>query len=374
MIHHQVVIVGGGEAGLTVSARLLKECPGLDVAIIEPSDQHDYQRMWLMVGGGVIQPEEARRDKAPLMPQGAEWIRDAVVSFEPASDSLVTASGETISYKFLVVAPGIQAKWDLIPGLRESLGRNGVCSAYAFETLVATWDTIRDFAGGVALFTQPAGEIKCPSGSQEMCYMAEEHFRRTGVRSNTQMIFVSGAAALFPVAQYAQVLDQLAIEKGVEVSLELNLVEVRSATKQAAFRGGTSGEERVIDYDLLHVAPPMGPFDFVAQSELAGRGGWVEVDSHTLRHARFANVFGLGDASSLPTTKTAAAVRKQAPVVANNLIAALERRPLTAKYDGFSLCHILAGYDSVISAEIDYNGMPVQDCVARLLHLSPQHE
>ncbi len=371
MIHHQVVIVGGGEAGLSVAGRLLKESPGLDVAIIEPSEQHHCQRLWLMVGGGVIGPEESQRDRAALVPQGAAWIKDTVVSFDPGSDSLTTAGGESISYRYLVVAPGIQVKWDRVQGMREAVGRDGVCSAYTFETLIATWSSIRDFAGGVALFTQPTGQIKCPTGSQEMCYMAEEHFRNSGVRDATRMIFVSGEAALFPVPEYAKVLDQLASDKGVAVHLGLDLVEVRPASKQAVFRHLVSGEESVIPYDLLHIAPPMGPFDFVAQSELADEGGWVGVDPQTLRHARFPNVFGLGDASSLPTTKTAAAVRQQVPVLVSNLLASLERRPLSAKYDGFSLCFLVTGYESILRAEMGYNGLAVEDCVSRLLNLSP---
>lgn len=262
-------------------------------------------------------------------------------------------------------APGIQSKWDRVSGLRESLGRAGVCSAYTPQTLVTTWDNIRGFTGGVALFTQPAGLIKCPSGSQQMCFMAEEHFRQAGVRDKTQVIFVSGAASLFPVAQYAQELEELAKDKGVEVHLQFNLVEVRAASKQAVFRHVVSGEERVIGYDLLHVAPPMGPFDFVAHSDFADERGWVDVDRYTLRHTRFPNVFALGDAANLPTTKTAVAIRKQVPVLASNLIAALERRPLTAKYDGFSLCHIMAGYNSVLRTEVDYSQMLVQDVAAR---------
>lgn len=371
MIHHHVVIVGGGEAGLSVAGRLLNECSGMDVAIIEPSEQHDCQRLWLMVGSGVIRPEASRRGRAPLIPQGAHWIKDAVISFDPDNHCLTTASGDSISYRYLVVAPGIQMKWDRVRGLRGILGRDGVCSAYKFETLVATREIIRDFTGGVALFSQPAGQIKCPTGSQEMCYMAEEHFRHSGVRANTQMILVSGETALFPVPQYSKLLDQLAIDKGVAVHLGLDLVEVRPASKEAVFRQLTSGEERVLRYDLLHVAPPMGPFDFVAQSDLADEGGWVDVDPNTLQHARFPNVFSLGDASSLPTTKTAAAIRQQVPVLVSNLLASLERRPLSAQYDGFSLCNLVTGSEGILRAEMGYCGLPIEDCVSRLLNLSP---
>lgn len=372
MIHHQVVIVGGGEAGLSVAYKLLRKSPGLDVAIVEPSQQHYYQRMWLMAGSGVINPEASRREKEALIPKDVVWIKDAVKSFEPANNILHTAGGQTITYQYLVVVPGIETKWDLIPGLRESLGHNGVCSSYSHQALEATWAFIRDFSGGVAIFTQPSGEIKCPTGSQEMCYLAEEHFRYTGVRDRSQLILATGAPALYPIARFAHLLDKIAKEKRVIVNLRLNLVEVRAAAKQAVFHCLDTGEERVIGFDLLHVAPPMGPFDFVAQSEFADSNGWVDVDQHTLQQTRFPNVFSMGDTANLPTTKTAAAVRQQAPVLVDNLLSALAGQPLTAHYGGYALNNIVTGYKSVFKAETDYCGAEAEDCAARLLQLAPK--
>jgi len=373
VVHHQVVIVGGGEAGLIVSRRLLKACPGLDVGIIEPSEQYDCQRFWLMVGSGVLPARGSRRETSTLIPHEAHWVRDTVQSFDPAGDTLTTVGGVTVSYDFLVVAPGIQLNWDRVQGLREAVGRDGICSAYAFKTLVATWDSIRDFAGGVALFTQPSGQIKSPTGPLEMCYLAEEHFRRSGIRDHSQLIFTSGETSMFQVPQYSQILDRMAKEKGVAVHLGLDLIEVHPASHEAVFCNLASGEEVVIRYDLLHVAPPMGPCDFVAHSVLADEGGWVDVDPYTLRHSRFPNVFGLGDASSLPCTKTAAAIRQQAPILVTNLLAALERRPLTGKYDGGSNYNIVTGYESILRAELDYNGMIVEAPASELLRLSPQN-
>lgn len=370
MIHHQVVIVGGGEAGLAVAARLLADCPGMDVAVIEPSDQHDFKRMWMLVGGGLLKPEESRREKAALIPEGVHWIRESVATFAPESSSLTTRDGQTISYKFLVVAPGIQLNWHQILGLRESIGRGGVCSVYSFDAVVSTWDFIRTLSEGVALFTQPFGPIKCPYGSQEICYLAEEHFRRAGVRDKTRVILASGADDLFPVPEYREVLENLATERGVEMRMGIELVEVRSATKEAIFQDTHSGAEQVIRYDVMHVAPPMSALDFVAQSPMAGEGGWVDVDQHTLQHRRFPNVFGIGDASSLPTPKMGATIRYQVPVLVGNLLAGLEGRQIASRYDGYTTCPIVTGYDSVLIAEFDYGGMAASDGSTRLLDLS----
>lgn len=371
MIHHQVVIVGGGEAGLAVAARLLHDCPGLDLAIIEPSGQHDFKRMWMLVGGGVLQAGESRRDKATLIPEGARWVQESVTSFDPERSSLTTSDGETIAYKFLVVAPGIQLNWEHVRGLRESIGMGGVCSVYSFDTIASTWDFIRTLNEGVALFTQPFGPIKCPYGSQEICYLAEEHFRQSGVRDKMRVILASGADELFPVPEYRELLVNLAAERGVETRMGIELVEVRAATKEAIFRDTRSGAESVIRYDVMHVAPPMSALDFVAQSPLAGDGGWVDVDQHTLQHRRFPNVFGIGDGSSLPTPKMGATIRHQVPPLVANLLAWMERRPISARYNGYTTCPIVTGYDSVLIAEFDYNGITASGGPTQLLNFAP---
>lgn len=370
MTHHQVVIVGGGIAGLAVSDRLVKQCPGLDIAIIEPQSQHDNQRLWTMVGAGVLQPEYARRDKAELIPEGVTWIHDSVVALYPGYNAVATSRGADISYDYLVVAPGIQVNWDRVVGLRESVGKGGVCSVYSHATAASTWDFIRGLWQGNALFTHPSGSIKCMSGSQQMCYLADEHFRREGIRDQMRLIFLSGAPKLFPIPEYCELLEEVAAEKGVETHLGADLIEIRPTTKEAIFRRVETGEELVLRYGLLHVAPPMGPLDVFANSELAGKDGWVDVDRQTLQHVRFPNVFGLGDASSVPTVKTGAAAAHQAPVVVSNLVALMEGRPMTAKYSGFTACSVAAGYGQLLMAEFDYSQQPTPGTDVELLDLT----
>ena len=139
---HEVLIVGGGTAGLSVAARLCNA--GVrDVAIIEPSDKHYYQPLWTLVGAGVFDKQVTERDEADYIPEGATWIRDAVASFDPGNNAVKTKSGQTIAYEYLVVAAGIQLDWDKIEGLRETLGKNGVVSNYAYETVHTTWEAMR---------------------------------------------------------------------------------------------------------------------------------------------------------------------------------------------------------------------------------------
>jgi sulfide:quinone oxidoreductase len=359
------VIVGGGAAGLTVASQLLLAQPGLDVAILEPSADHYYQPGWTLVGGGVMTLEQTRRDEAGLIPEGCTWIQAAVARFDPEANRVITQDGDAIGYDVLVVATGIQLRWERIAGMPEALGRKGITSNYSREHVSYTWDTIRTFKGGTAIFTFPDTPIKCAGAPQKIMYMADDIFKATsGVGVNTQVLFCTAGAGIFGVPVYARVLQKVIERRGIKVLLRHNLKEVRADDQVAVFEvtdaeGQTSLQE--IPFAMIHVVPPMSAPDVVALSPLAtdAPGGWVDVDKFSTQHRRYANVFSLGDASSLPTSKTAGAVRGEAPVLVANLLAHLAGQPLQARYDGYSVCPLITGYDRVVMAEFDYDLEPV---------------
>ncbi|MEW6297874.1 MAG: FAD/NAD(P)-binding oxidoreductase [Thermodesulfobacteriota bacterium] len=357
-VRHQVVIVGGGTGGITVAARLRRTSKDLAIAIIEPSAKHYYQPLWTLVGGGVFPKEASEREEASVVPPGVTWMRDAVTEFDPENNTALTRDGKQVSYDFLVVAPGIQIDWDKVKGLREAIGRGGVCSNYAYEYVDATWESIRNFRGGNAIFTMPNTAIKCGGAPQKIMYLADDYFRRTGVRDRARVIFASAGSGIFAVKKYAAALNRVIARKGIETLYQHNLIEIRPQHKEAVFQRLDTNTEVVLSYDLLHVTPPMSAPDFVKRSPLANEAGWVEVDQYTLQHVRYPNVFSLGDASSLPTSKTGAAIRKQAPVLVKNLLAAAQGKPLPARYDGYTSCPLVTGYGRLILAEFDYDLQP----------------
>lgn len=360
-VHHQVIIVGGGTAGITVAARLTKGWLNKrDVAVIEPSDKHYYQPLWTLVGGGVVKKEVTEHTEASVMPRRARWIRDGVAEFHPDQNFVVTRGGQTITYDWLVVAVGIQINWGRIPGLKESIGKNGVCSNYSYDTVDSTWEILRDFVGGNAIFTHPSGAIKCGGAPQKIMYLAEDYLRRSGVRDKANVIFAAASPNIFAVDKYRVELEKVIERKHIDCRFRHELVEIRPESNEAVFKQLDTGESVVIPYDMLHVTPPMSAPDFIANSPLADKDGWVEVDKDTLQHQRFVNVFGIGDCSNLPTSKTGAAIRKQAPVLVANLKAAMAGTSLTAKYDGYTSCPIITGYGKLILAEFDYDRKPAE--------------
>lgn len=357
-IRHRVVIVGGGSGGITVAARLAKALPQGSIAVIEPSRKHYYQPLWTLVGGGVFPKQASERNEETLIPRGTTWIQDAATEFLPDENTVVTQSGKRVKYDYLVVAAGIQIDWGKIKGLQEAIGRDGVCSNYSYEYVDKTWEFIRNFKGGNAIFTQPLPPIKCAGAPQKIMYLADDHFRKAGVRGKSHVIFASATPTIFAVKKYAAALDKIVARKGIETYYKHNLVEIRGPEKEAVFENLDTKELLVLKYDMIHVTPPMSAPDFLKRSPLANEAGWVEVDKGSLQHVRYPNVFSLGDASSLPTSKTGAAIRKQAPVLVKNLLTVMKGQTAAPQYDGYTSCPLVTGYGKLILAEFDYDLNP----------------
>ena len=362
---HRVLIIGGGTAGISVAARLAN-AGTKDVAVLEPSAHHYYQPLWTLVGAGEARIEDTRRDEARYIPRGVTWLQDRAEDVDPVARVVSTRGGRRIGYDFLVVAPGIQLDWDKVKGLREALEqRPNVSSNYDVRYAPKTWEMLRAFQGGTALFTHPATPVKCAGAPQKIMYLAADHFQRRGVRDKAHILFASGGRVLFAVKEYAVVLEEVVKRYGIDTRYQHNLLEVRGEKNEAVFArtlaDGTP-EEVVLPYALLHVTPPQSAPDFIKRSALAWQDGahrgWVKADKHTLRHPEYPEVFALGDASDLPTSRTGAAIRKQAPVLVENLLAVMAGRTPPAKYDGYASCPLTTGYGKLLLAEFDYEGKP----------------
>lgn len=353
-----IVVVGGGTGGLSVAARLAAQLPPGSIALIEPSDKHYYQPIWTLVGGGVFDKTISERDQLDYVPDGVVWIKDRVAAFEPDAHTVVTAGGERLGYEQLVVALGMQLDWHKIDGLDGQLGQGGVCSNYRYDLVDSTWRTLDSVTEGNAIFTFPSTPVKCAGAPQKIMYLADEHLRRRGVRARVPVIFASAGKGIFGVERYARSLRKIVERKGILTHFRHELVAVRPQAREAVFRNLDDGSELILPYAMLHVVPPQSAPDVVKRSPLADAAGWVEVDKYTLQHVRFPDVWSLGDNSSLPTSRTGAAIRKQAPVLVDNLLAHRAGRPLLARYDGYSSCPLVTGYGKLILAEFDYDGRP----------------
>ncbi|HLI36676.1 MAG TPA: FAD/NAD(P)-binding oxidoreductase [Streptosporangiaceae bacterium] len=360
-IHHKIVIIGGGTAGISVAARL-RRLGQEDVAVIEPAGRHYYQPLWTLVGGGCAPVQESVRSEAAVMPKGVAWIRDAAASVDPGAKTVTTDGGIDVGYDYLVVCPGIQLDWDKVAGMAEAMDTPAVSSNYTYETAPKTWELIKGMRRGTALFTMPSGPIKCAGAPQKVAYLACDYWRQQGCLGDIHVVLVLPTPAMFAVKEFCAVLEQVARRYGIDVRLASEVAEIDPGTRTATIVDHGHGDEKSeVRYDMAHVTPPQSAPDWIKHSPLADPDsplGYVQVDKNTHRHVRFPEVFSLGDAGSTPNSKTGAAIRKQAPVVVANLMAAMENRELPASYDGYASCPITTARNRMLLAEFDYTMRP----------------
>ncbi|MEQ8584986.1 MAG: TIGR01244 family sulfur transferase [Thalassobaculaceae bacterium] len=356
---HDVVIVGGGAAGISVASSLIARAPSLDIAVIDPADVHYYQPGWTMVGGGIFKAEETAKTMASLIPKGVRWIKSAVAAFEPKADAVILDGCRVVKYKRLIVCPGLKLNWQGVDGLVDTLGRNGVTSNYRYDLAPYTWELVQGMRGGRAVFTQPPMPIKCAGAPQKVMYLSADHWLRNGRLKDIDIGFYNAGGVLFGVKEYVPALMEYVERYDAKLNFFHRLTAVDGPAKKAWFevaKPDTAPETVEVGFDMLHVCPPQTAPDFVRVSPLADAAGWVDVDQNTLRHKEYANVWSLGDVMNAPNAKTAAAARKQAPIVAENVMADMAGRPAQAHYDGYGSCPLTVERGKIVLAEFGYGG------------------
>mgnify|MGYP000227025322 CR=1 FL=1 len=379
MKKHQIVIIGGGTAGITVAAQLMRHNKSLDVAIVEPSEKHYYQPAWTLVGAGTFDFKATERPEKDLIPNGVEWIKEYAEDILPDDNKIVLRNGEELGYDYLVVAPGLVMKPSLIEGLEETMNKNGVCSNYTDPKYV--WEQMQNFKGGTVLFTQPSTPIKCGGAPQKIMYLMADYLRKHNLLDKSEVIFATPGSVIFGVKEFAITLEKVIDRYGIDDRYHHKLIKVDGPNKTATYEvteydetgcviKAPSGEEKksIVDikFDMMHLAPPQTAPEFVSKSKIAHQEGaskgWVNVDKNTLQNPDYKNVFSLGDVAALPTAKTGAAVRKQAPVVVDNILKMISGAEATnADYTGYSSCPLVTGYGKMLLAEFGYGNKRMSD-------------
>ena len=379
--HYNVVVIGAGTGGIMTAAQIKNQKRDASIAIIDPADTHYYQPAWTLVGAGAYDYNKTGRPMSSVIPKGCDWVKDAVTTIDADNSKVNTANSGELSYDILVAAPGIQIDVDGIPGLKEGLEAGVVCSNYTDPK--KTWELVQKFKGGNAVFTQPTTPIKCGGAPQKIMYLADDYWAKTGVKGETNVIFATPGSVIFGVPDFAKTLTKVLQRKNIHFKPFYAISKIDVANKEVHFTNAKPGEndcvvnegnglsERtegdsayVIPFDLLHLAPPQSAPDFIKNSPLSNGtpGGWIDVDINTLQHNKYSNVFAVGDAAALPTAKTGAAIRKQAPVVAGNVVAMLNSNKITdAQYEGYSSCPLVTGYGKMVLAEFKYNNVRDSD-------------
>lgn len=360
---YKVIVLGAGSGGISVAAKLSRSLHEGDIAIVDPADNHYYQPYWTMAGAGLAKKEITEKPITDLIPKGATRIKEKVISIDPIKKTVQLTHDIQLSYDFLVVATGLKLNWDKIEGLNDNLGKNGICSIYEYNQVDYTAKMIEGFKGGTAIFVMPPVPIKCAGAPQKIMYLADHIFRNNGVREKSKIQFATAGKAMFGIPVFAEALAKIVKEKNIEPVYQHKIIGVDAEKKEAIFEV-TDAQGQVtrdrLKYDLLHLVPTMSAHSFIADSGLAfedgDQKGWLAVDKFTLQHTKYPNVFGVGDVTGVPNSKTGAAIRKQYPVVVKNLLSVIKGEEPKEKYDGYSSCPLVTEIGKVLLAEFGYEG------------------
>lgn len=313
---YQVAIIGAGTAGIMTAAQLLKKNRSLSIVIIDPADTHYYQPAWTLVGAGTYDFDKTAKPMKDLIPHGAEWIQDEVVEMLPDQNGVKTKSGLEIAYEYLIVAPGLVNDLTLIEGLQDAVEKGVVCSNYIDAK--HTWESLKNFKGGTALFTQPATPIKCGGAPQKIMYLAADYIRKKGLSNKSKVIFATPGTVIFGVPQIAQTLMEVLHRYHVDFRPYHTPVKIDADKKIAYF---------------LDKTPQSG------------------------------NTDGTDTAS-----KTGAAVRKQVPVVVDNILKLINGKTAdNTSYQGYSSCPLVTGYGKMVLAEFNYKNEFTPDPKLKLM-------
>ncbi len=359
---HDVVIIGGGNAGISLAARLRRY--GIrDIVIVEPSERHLYQPLFSHIGGGTARAEEAYRPQADVMPKGVRWIRDAAAGIQPEAKTVRLASGAALAYRQLVVCPGMRLDWDAVPGLAAAMDTPNASSNYVYELAPKTWELVRGLRHGTAVFTMPSGTVKCDGATQKIMYLACDYWRQQGVLDDIRVVMVVPTPTVYGVEVVDDELNRKIAEYGVELRTSSEVTKVdgaaRTVTISPAGAGNADGE--LLTYDLLHAVPPQVAPDWLQATGLTKAGdpgGFVDVDPEILLHRRFPEVWSLGDAAGTKNFKSGAALRKQTMVLAKNLKAVMSGRVPRQKYNHYSATPFTVSRSTVVFAEFDHLRRP----------------
>lgn len=374
----KIVIVGGGFAGITVAAQLMSKLSNPDITIIEPSEKIYYQPGYTLIASGVYGDNDTTYNTKDFIPSGVKWVKAKAMEFMPEANKLKTSDNKTVEYDYLVVAAGLKLNYNKIEGItQDAMGKNGLASIYFLEGAQKTWRQMQEFVnkGGEGLFSHPNTPIKCGGAPKKIQFLTVSHARSVGKAKNINTTFLPNGGAMFGVKPYHDAIVGFYKRNDMQWNYKHNLVSVDAGAKEAVFEHKYQvkgefdkdlGEYEMITkadritkkYDFMHVTPPMGAPEEIGNSPLGSKKGWVPVEKTTLQHVKFKNVFSLGDIAAVPMGKTGGSVRKQAPVLVENLVATMEGKPMTAKYGGYTVCPLITEHGKVAMLEFDWSKQP----------------
>jgi len=364
----KIVVAGGGAAGIGIANMLLHHLDGAQITIVEPRNYHWYQPgQTLLLAGSYQQSSDVVSPIEKYLSNEIIWKQERIAEFQPDSNKVVTDNGDSISYDYLIISTGIELRYDLIEGMDKKLiGKDGIASIYySPEAGIASYKQAHDFienpGRGNAVFTRPQGAMKCAGAPMKATNLVEYFANEAGKRSQIAFDYYTSEDKLFAVKSFDEKLQEIWKKREITPNYLHTLRAIDTSKKEATFLLA-DGSDKKVDWDFIHIVPPMTPPAIISQSVLADTDkfkSYLEVDEYSMQHKRYGNIFGLGDCVGTPIGKTAASVKSQLPVVTSNICDLINNVTPSAKWDGYTSCPMILDVGHAMLWEFNYSLKPV---------------
>jgi len=355
-IMKKIVILGAGTAGTMMLNKLhnILDRDEWELTIVDQYKTHYYQPGFLFIPFGIYKKQDVIKPKHDFFPSGVNVIYSKIDKVEGENNKVILEGGQILNYDFLIIATGTQTRPEETPGLKEKLWYKDIFDFYTIEGALALHNRFKDFEGGDLVMCIAEVPFKCPVAPLEFVFLAEAYFTKKGIRDKVNISFVTPMSGAFTKPVATKMLSELMTEKNINIVSDFYVEKVDNDGKKLV-----SYDEREVPFDVLTIVPVNMGNDMVERSGLGDDMNFVRTDKFTLQSKDFENIFVLGDASNIPTSKAGSVAHFAGEILTENLLSAIEGRPLNAKFDGHANCYIETGYGKGALIDFNYDTEPL---------------
>ena len=352
----KILILGGGTGGTIMANKLRKalERDEWEITLVDKNKTHYYQPGFLFIPFGIYNKYDVIKPKSDFFPAGINVIYTPIESIDGDNNKVILEGGKVLNYDFLIIATGTQTRPDETPGLKEELWYKNIFDFYTIEGAVALRDFFKSWEGGRLVVNIAELPFKCPVAPLEFVFLADAYFHEIGIRDKVEITYVTPLPGAFTKPHATKMLGELLNQKNIKVIPEFYIEKVDNENKKII-----SYDEQEIPFDVLTIVPVNMGSDIIGKSGLGDDLNFVPTDKHTMRSEKYENIFALGDASNIPTSKSGSVVHFSADVLFENLMSSIEGRPLMAKFDGHANCYIETGFGKGSIIDFNYDTEPL---------------
>ena len=352
----KILILGAGTAGTIMSNKLRKtlDRSQWQITIVDKEKQHFYQPGFLFIPFGIYTRNDVIKPKRNFFPVGVNVIYSEIDKIETAKKSVILKEGKILNYDFLIIASGTNIHPEETPGLKNELWNKNIFEFYTLDGALALREYFKTFTGGRLVMSIVELPFKCPVAPLEFVFLADEYFTKIGIRNKVEIIYTTPLSGAFTKPRASKMLGDLLKEKNIQVIPDFYIEKVDNKEKKLVSYDGLE-----VPFDVLTIVPLNKGDEMIARSGLGDDLNFVPTNKYTLQAEGHENIFVLGDASNIPTSKAGSVAHFAADVLFENLISAIENRPLLAKFDGHANCYIETGFGKGSLIDFNYETEPL---------------